>query len=308
MGRRGSAGIWHMLSCRTVRPPNARQPVVRGRHVDPARSVRVSAPRQRRSIDRARRPRDRRTIPPTGASPRPRGGRGARTGRRAGRRRRRLRPTRSVPAACSTGRSPRWIGSWPVQCPIDRRPGRSSSTTPDESDAPDEGGPDATGTPDEVATPTPGATAMPSPSASGPLVTPVPVPSATARPTPARVAVDVDIVRHPEAVFAHEIKDTWCAAGRCPDDARRPRPRQHVRTRSSASCRAGSTSGRATRTATTATGARRRWPWRSTRTARRATRCAPTTPARARFATRPRPSRRPARRSSCWPGAARTRG
>ena len=36
--------------------------------------------------------------------------------------------------------------------------------------------------------------------------------SATPAPTAARVAVDVDIVSDPKAVFAHEIKDTWCAS------------------------------------------------------------------------------------------------
>jgi hypothetical protein len=37
----------------------------------------------------------------------------------------------------------------------------------------------------------------------GPTVTPIP--------TPARLPVDVDVVRDPEAVFAHELKKTWCA-------------------------------------------------------------------------------------------------
>jgi len=39
-----------------------------------------------------------------------------------------------------------------------------------------------------------------------------PPPAATARPTPARRAVDVDIVKNDKAVFAHEIRDTWCAS------------------------------------------------------------------------------------------------
>ncbi|HEX5590421.1 MAG TPA: hypothetical protein VFX65_09050 [Candidatus Limnocylindrales bacterium] len=42
-----------------------------------------------------------------------------------------------------------------------------------------------------------------------PEATPGPTP--TPRPTPARVAVDVDMVRDHEAVFAHELKVTWCA-------------------------------------------------------------------------------------------------
>jgi len=33
----------------------------------------------------------------------------------------------------------------------------------------------------------------------------------TPSPTPARVPVDIDIAVDPEAVFAHELKDTWCA-------------------------------------------------------------------------------------------------
>ena len=40
----------------------------------------------------------------------------------------------------------------------------------------------------------------------------VPPSAATARPTPARRPVDVDIVKNDKAVFAHEIKDTWCAS------------------------------------------------------------------------------------------------
>jgi hypothetical protein len=50
--------------------------------------------------------------------------------------------------------------------------------------------------------------------ASGPSLTPVPAPqsSPTATPKPPRVPVNVDIVKDHKAVFAHEIKDTWCAA------------------------------------------------------------------------------------------------
>ncbi|HEY4190756.1 MAG TPA: papain-like cysteine protease family protein [Candidatus Limnocylindrales bacterium] len=58
----------------------------------------------------------------------------------------------------------------------------------------------------------PGATAAVG--AGGPSLTPVPAPQAspTATPKPPRVPVDVDIVKDHKAVFAHEIKDTWCAA------------------------------------------------------------------------------------------------
>ncbi len=66
--------------------------------------------------------------------------------------------------------------------------------------------------PPPTATPTP----EPEPSPSGPLdpaatPTPTPVPTPTPTPRPRRVPVDVDIARHPERIFAHEVKDTWCA-------------------------------------------------------------------------------------------------
>ena len=70
--------------------------------------------------------------------------------------------------------------------------------------------PDAAVDPDDQ-TPAPSATALPS-GGSGPTVTPVPAPTASPAPTPARVPVDVDVVKDHNAVFAHEIKDTWCAA------------------------------------------------------------------------------------------------
>jgi hypothetical protein len=61
-------------------------------------------------------------------------------------------------------------------------------------------------TPEPTAAPTP--TSPPSgTTASSAPATPEPTPT----PTPARVPVDVDIVADPEAVFAHELKDTWCA-------------------------------------------------------------------------------------------------
>jgi hypothetical protein len=60
--------------------------------------------------------------------------------------------------------------------------------------------------------PTPSPTQSVVPGASGPILTPVPVPTATPEPTPRRVPVDVDIVTNHKAVFAHEIKETWCAS------------------------------------------------------------------------------------------------
>lgn len=63
--------------------------------------------------------------------------------------------------------------------------------------------------PTPAPTPTPVPTATPSlaPGVSAPPPTPVPTPV----PTPARVPVDFDTLRDHDAVFAHEIKDTWCA-------------------------------------------------------------------------------------------------
>ncbi len=62
--------------------------------------------------------------------------------------------------------------------------------------------------PSPVATPSP----TPGPSGAAPT-TPVatPKPTATPTPPPARRPVDVDIATDHEAVFAHEVKDTWCA-------------------------------------------------------------------------------------------------
>jgi hypothetical protein len=68
--------------------------------------------------------------------------------------------------------------------------------------------------PDESEPPEPTATPIASvePGATGPILTPVPVPTATPQPTPRRVPVDVDIVTDHKAVFAHELKITWCAS------------------------------------------------------------------------------------------------
>jgi hypothetical protein len=57
------------------------------------------------------------------------------------------------------------------------------------------------------ATPSPGPTPTLPPSASG---QPPPTPAPTPTPIP-RVAVSVNIVKHPDAVFAHELRDDWCA-------------------------------------------------------------------------------------------------
>ncbi len=68
--------------------------------------------------------------------------------------------------------------------------------------------------PERSSAPTVVVTAPPSlaPTAS-PTLRPgaTPGPTATPRPTPARVPVDVDIVVDPEAVFSHEIRNTWCS-------------------------------------------------------------------------------------------------
>ncbi len=61
------------------------------------------------------------------------------------------------------------------------------------------------------ATPEPTPTPRPTPRASDAAASPTPAPTPTPSPTPARTPVDVDIATDPEAVFAHELKDTWCA-------------------------------------------------------------------------------------------------
>ena len=79
------------------------------------------------------------------------------------------------------------------------------TTDPGASDEPDVD-PDAS--PSDVA---PSASASP-PAGESATPTVVPAPVATARPTPGRRPVDVDVVKNDKAVFAHEIKDTWCAS------------------------------------------------------------------------------------------------
>jgi hypothetical protein len=57
------------------------------------------------------------------------------------------------------------------------------------------------------ASPSPSPTPTLAPPASG---QPAPTPRPTPTPIP-RVGVDVNIVKNPKAVFAHELRDTWCA-------------------------------------------------------------------------------------------------
>jgi hypothetical protein len=67
-------------------------------------------------------------------------------------------------------------------------------------------------TPEPTAAPT--SDIAPPPSGShDPAATPAPTarPKATPTPKPKRVRVDVDIAKNPAKVFAHELKDTWCA-------------------------------------------------------------------------------------------------
>lgn len=61
------------------------------------------------------------------------------------------------------------------------------------------------------ATPAPTPMPTPEPVRSGAAPTATPSAAPTPSPTPARLPVDVDIVEDHEAVFAHELKDTWCA-------------------------------------------------------------------------------------------------
>ena len=80
---------------------------------------------------------------------------------------------------------------------------------PDRSEPPDVL---VTDPPDESVDAEPSApdpTTPPIAGASTPNVTPSP---ATPTPKPARVPVNVNIVRHPDSVFAHELKVTWCAS------------------------------------------------------------------------------------------------
>jgi hypothetical protein len=80
---------------------------------------------------------------------------------------------------------------------------------------PDRSAPDTvlvTDPPDESADADPDASASPLAGAPGPIVTQVPPGAATPAPAQPRVPVNVDIVKDHDAVFAHELKDTWCAS------------------------------------------------------------------------------------------------
>jgi hypothetical protein len=84
---------------------------------------------------------------------------------------------------------------------------------------PDRAAPDTvlvTEPPDDVADLDPDEVALATPVAgvAGPAVTPIPVPTASPTPTPTvpRVPVTFDIVADHKAVFAHELKVTWCAS------------------------------------------------------------------------------------------------
>jgi hypothetical protein len=82
-------------------------------------------------------------------------------------------------------------------------PGTVLVTSPDESEEPD---------PDEVEPAGSGdpGVVVPRPTEPGPGATLLPAATPTAKPAVPRRPVDVDIVKDHEAVFAHELKDTWC--------------------------------------------------------------------------------------------------
>jgi hypothetical protein len=61
-----------------------------------------------------------------------------------------------------------------------------------------------------VPSPTPDLTPIPS-LAPGATPTPTPLPTPTPTPAPRRVPVDFDLVTDPEAVFASEVRNDWCA-------------------------------------------------------------------------------------------------
>ncbi len=81
----------------------------------------------------------------------------------------------------------------------------SGADESEEPEEPDEADASPSAAPTVVATPSPVA------SASEPAATPVTLPTARPEPTPVRAAVDNDIVTNHKAVFAHELKETWCA-------------------------------------------------------------------------------------------------
>src|SRR4029079_4022691 len=84
---------------------------------------------------------------------------------------------------------------------------------------PDRSAPDtvvASTPPEDAADLDPDESLMPTPvaGAGGPGITPGPVPPASPTPTPTvpRVPITFDIVADHKAVFAHELKEPWCAS------------------------------------------------------------------------------------------------
>ncbi len=65
--------------------------------------------------------------------------------------------------------------------------------------------------PPETPSPTPEITPVPATPAPGATPTPTPAPTPTPTPRPKRVAMDVDIVAKPRAVFASQAHKDWCA-------------------------------------------------------------------------------------------------
>jgi hypothetical protein len=81
-------------------------------------------------------------------------------------------------------------------------PGTILVADPNESEEPEPNDPDASGDP--------GVEPSLVPLPTGPIDDPGVVP-ATPKPTQPRKPVDVDIVKNHDAVFAHELRDTWCS-------------------------------------------------------------------------------------------------
>ena len=113
---------------------------------------------------------------------------------------------------------------------------------------------------------------------------PTPVPTPTPTPKPVRKRGRLSTSSRTRRRSSPRRSRTWCSPVGRPDDPRGPRAGRHLRRVPGQARRAGSTSGRAARTAATATGVPRRWRSRSRRTARPATRSAPTSRAARRLA------------------------
>ena len=139
---------------------------------------------------------------------------------------------------------------------------------------------------------------------------PVPHPTPpTPSPTPlVRAPVDVTLVEDHAAVFASQNTNEDCAAGRHPDGARHPRPRQHVAGLPGGAQEPHRRMGVLRATATTAAGGPARSGWRWPPTARPDTRSAPTTRTSTPCAAPRPPSPRRTARSSSSRGGAPTPG